>query len=158
MIDWNHPGMQFCHQIFSVAEAMRKMAFAEMLKKGANLTMRQCIAVKEMSSLLKEHPDGVTLKELAGRLELTPGTVSELVETLVERGIFCRDVNADDRRKVRIRLSDEYYRTLEESLERLRGIAMEALEGVKTEDRGKLTQFLDAVHHRLDNIRIAKEA
>ncbi|MBP5232365.1 MAG: MarR family transcriptional regulator [Planctomycetes bacterium] len=157
MIDWNHPGLRFCHQIFATAEALRGLAFAEMLKKGANLTMRQVIAVKEMSVMLKEHPDGVTLKELSTRLELTPGTVSELVETLVQRGIFDRAVNAADRRKVRIRLSDDYYRKLEEGLARMQDIAMKALDGVKAADRGKLSRLLDAVQNGLDNIRIAKE-
>ncbi len=157
MIDWNLPGLLFCHQVFATAESLRGLAFAEMLKQGANLTMRQVIAVKEMSVMLKDHPDGVTLKELSTRLELTPGTVSELVDTLVKRGIFDRGVNADDRRKVRIRLSDEYYQKLAEGLERMNAIAMEALEGVKPADRNKLSKLLDAVQNRLDDIRIAKE-
>ena len=153
MIDWQQPGLRFCRRLFDTADAFHELAFAEMLKKGANLTVRQCIMVKEMSMLAATNPEGVPLKEIAARLELTPGTVSELVETLVQRGILRRETDAADRRKVKIRLSDEYYRKLEEGLGRMSALAMKALNGVNAAEREILETVLSKVQNKLNNIK-----
>jgi len=153
MINWQQPGLQFCRQLFDTADAFHELAFAEMLKKGANLTIRQCIMVKEMSMLAATNPEGVTLKEIAARLELTPGTVSELVETLVQRGILRRETDSTDRRKVKICLSDEYYHKLEEGLDRMSTLAMKALNSIAGKEREILMTILCKVQNKLNNIK-----
>lgn len=156
MINWQQPGLQFCRRVFDTADAFQELAFAEMLKTGGNLTVRQCIMVKEMSRLAETHPEGVTLKEIAARLELTPGTVSELVETLVQRGILRREIDSADRRKVKICLSDTYYQKLEEGLGRMSAIAMKALNGISAADREMLVTILGKVESKLNSIKEKK--
>ncbi len=50
--------------------------------------------------------DGVTVTELAEKLEVTPGAISQFVDALVEKGLVTREGDPDDRRLVRLKLSD----------------------------------------------------
>ena len=50
-------------------------------------------------------PDGVSLKELAAKLNITAAAASEMVDSLVNRGLLVREPNPNDRRAVRIHFS-----------------------------------------------------
>jgi DNA-binding MarR family transcriptional regulator len=49
---------------------------------------------------------GISLGDLSDRLFAHPSTVSGVVDRLVERGVVLREVNADDRRGIRLTLTD----------------------------------------------------
>ena len=56
--------------------------------------------------VLAAHPDGMKLKELAGELKLTPGTVSTAITLMVRQGLLERSPDPVDRRAVAIRLTE----------------------------------------------------
>lgn len=51
--------------------------------------------------------EGLSLSELAHRLNLSPATLNETVNSLAARGMVERSPDPDDRRKVRIRTTKE---------------------------------------------------
>ncbi|MBN1689489.1 MAG: MarR family transcriptional regulator [Dehalococcoidia bacterium] len=51
-------------------------------------------------------PQGVSVKDLAGTLGVTPGAVSQFVDALVEKGLLNREEDPDDRRLLRIKLTE----------------------------------------------------
>ncbi len=53
------------------------------------------------------NPGGCSVKELSERLCLTPGAVSQIVEKLVREGTMVRARDGNDRRSVRITLSEK---------------------------------------------------
>lgn len=55
--------------------------------------------------LALKHHAPISAQELASRLSLTPGAISQLVEILTERGYIIRAPHTDDRRIINLSLS-----------------------------------------------------
>ena len=71
-----------------------------------SLTVRQQKAIMALLLLTENNPEGINLKKLAERLNMTVPATSILVESMVQNKIFCREPSKEDRRAVKIRLSD----------------------------------------------------
>jgi DNA-binding MarR family transcriptional regulator len=50
--------------------------------------------------------EGISVKELAERSSVTPGAITQFVDTLVERGLVAREGDPSDRRIVRLKLTE----------------------------------------------------
>ena len=48
----------------------------------------------------------ISVKELAERSSVTPGAITQFVDTLVERGLVAREGDLNDRRVVRLKLTE----------------------------------------------------
>lgn len=113
---------------------------AGMQKKLQGLSVRQGSAISQLKLLTEEKPQGVALKTLAKRLQMTVPATSLLVETMVGKGFFERTPNPEDRRAVCIRLSekgwqmfrDVYARFYEEIDSRSRDMTEEELQTLQT--------------------------
>jgi DNA-binding MarR family transcriptional regulator len=74
------------------------------------------MAVQEMSLSLPQarllftiarHKDaGITVKELSEKAGVTPGAITQFVNTLVDKGLVQREIVQDDRRMVRLTITD----------------------------------------------------
>ena len=62
---------------------------------------------KILHQLQLVHPEGLGVKALAQAVSLSPGAVSQTVQTLVDVGLIDRSTAPNDRRAVVIRLTDE---------------------------------------------------
>ena len=51
-------------------------------------------------------PEGVSVKELAEVLSVTPGAVTQFIDALVEKGLVRREEDRNDRRLLRIKLTE----------------------------------------------------
>lgn len=74
----------------------------------ARFSLNQLMLLNSLYSLTRNSDSGVPLKTLAAGLEVTPATASEMVDTLVRRGILERRHSEVDRRAVEIRLNAEW--------------------------------------------------
>lgn len=70
------------------------------------LTVRQGSAISQLKLMLEEKPQGIALKDLAKRMQMTVPATSLLVETLVTKGYTQRTQDPDDRRAVRLTLTE----------------------------------------------------
>lgn len=78
-------------------------------------TLSQCHAIVEIG-----RSGEISLNELAEMLEVDKSTMSRTVNNLVDQNLVVRDIHEEDRRYVKIKLSDEGYKVLkmtEESME-----------------------------------------
>ncbi len=75
-------------------------------KKLYGLTFRQGTALWQVKTMTMKYPQGIALKTLASRMQMTVPATSLLVESMVGRGLFERTPNPEDRRAVCICLSD----------------------------------------------------
>lgn len=150
-------GYRFSHVLLAAADALRDMAFAEVIANGSDLTLRQCTAVKKICTTVDLHPEGLTLKELAAELELTPGTVSELVETLVGRGIFQRRPHSGDRRKVLITLMPEYMEKLKKGIKLMAEISQRVLNKADSAGRETMIALLEDIDQHFKKMQIKEE-
>ncbi|UDQ98666.1 MarR family transcriptional regulator [Lentisphaerota bacterium WC36G] len=76
-------------------------------RKFEGLTLKQKDALVLVRRLESEYPDGISLKLLAKRLDLSPATVSELVDNLVKQKFLTRERSTVDRRSICIKLEKE---------------------------------------------------
>ena len=74
----------------------------------ARFSLNQLMLLNSLYSLTRDTDAGVPLKTLASGLEVTPATASEMVDTLVRRGILERRHSEIDRRAVDIKLNAKW--------------------------------------------------
>jgi DNA-binding MarR family transcriptional regulator len=87
-------------------ESIKAISSPEM-KKMYGLTVRQGSAISQLKLMLEEEPEGVALKALAKRMQMTIPAASLLVESMVSKGYMVRNPNPTDRRSIRIALTEE---------------------------------------------------
>jgi DNA-binding MarR family transcriptional regulator len=56
--------------------------------------------------LIASKPEGVSVKELAEVMDVTPGAVSQFIDTLVVKGLVTREEDRSDRRLLRIKFTE----------------------------------------------------
>ena len=59
----------------------------------------------QLMQIVRENP-GISQKELAERMHIQPASLSELVGKMEQRGLVVREKNDDDRRSIRIQLTE----------------------------------------------------
>lgn len=89
---------QLCFALYSTSLAMTK-AYKPVLEK-LGLTYPQYLAM-----LVLWEGDGVTVKDMAARLNLDPATVTPLLKRLEAQGLLERARGVEDERMVHIRLT-----------------------------------------------------
>lgn len=98
-------------ELQSLLDEMRRNSLmamnASLQKKVQGLSVRQGSAIAQLKLLTEENPQGISLKTLAKRMQMTVPATSLLVETMVGKGFFERTPNPEDRRAVCIRLSEK---------------------------------------------------
>lgn len=97
-------------RLLEILDDMRRESIkalnAPVQKKTYGLTVRQGSAVSQLKLMQEETPEGVSLKALAKRMQMTIPATSLLVETMVSKGFMERNPNPNDRRAVCIKLTE----------------------------------------------------
>lgn len=132
-------------------EAVRNVG-AGQLKKMLGLTVRQGSAISQLKLLLEDAPEGIPLKVLATRMQMSVPATSLLVESMVRKGFFERRPNPDDRRSVLIRLSERGMQMFEEVYGRFRAM-LDSLAGELTPQE---LRTLDSVVQKLECLQSGK--
>ncbi len=114
-------------------------------------------AQAEFLRLVSRHP-GISVKAAAAELGLAPNSVSTFVSALAKANLLVREQDPDDRRALRLSLTPEVQRSVDETRRRrheLVGTALDELTAREREDlvRGlavvdKLTDLLHEREHR----------
>ncbi len=107
--------------------------------------------VNALEALTRE--DGLSLKELSGRMALSHSTVSGIVDRLERRGLVGRRTDERDRRYSRIFLSQkvkEYVR--EEVPSRTLGPVIKALERASAEERAQALAGIRTLRHLSEEV------
>ena len=113
------PEYRLWRAIFTVSDGIHDAVLRNFLQGNNDISMKQHLVMKKVCDMMETTPQGIPLKDLAAALHLTPGTVSELVETLVRRGSLQRVQNPDDRRAVMITVTEESLKILHEAEQRI---------------------------------------
>ncbi len=145
----------FCRTLMNVVDNMREAAFcgdpALSNEVFSSLTLSQGRLLRTVDRMTRDSREGVSLKDLAERLRLSPSTVSVMVETLVGRGHLVRKPSSKDRRMVLIRLDDGGRQTIDDVERSFTEMAGDYLKGVSLEDQGRLNEFLAGFGEYVNN-------
>ena len=150
------PAHLIFRKILSLLDEMRRdcvrSVSAGQQKKMLGLTMRQGAAISQLKLLLEDSPDGIPLKVLATRMQMSVPATSLLVESMVRKGFFERRPNPDDRRSVLIRLSERGMQMFEEVYGQFRMM----LDNAAKELTPRELETMDAVVCKLERLKAAK--
>ena len=92
--------MPLWEKLFILPANIRGGALRDLKSGLERFSLNQLLLLNSLYSLTRDAGGGVPLKALATKLEVTPATASEMVETLVRRGILERRHSEVDRRAV----------------------------------------------------------
>lgn len=112
------------------------------LSRNVGLTMPQFVCLKAIGALEEAGSDTITVAQIAKEVQLSPATVSRILDRLVKAGFVARVRNERDRRKVRLSLTTsglERYQALPTPLQESFLSRLEQLPG------GERTQLLDSL-------------
>lgn len=148
------PATRFSRALFAVHSGIVDKLFQQFLKNGRDkdLSMKQHLVMKKVYEMMEKAPDGVSLKDLANALHLTPGTVSELVEALVRKDALQRVQNPHDRRAVMITVTEYSRRTILEAQEQIRNFIEVLWQDFPEEERLDTIQKLERLVNNLEHL------
>jgi len=118
-------------RIFESSEAMKRGMYAHMQSYFQHLPITR--SQLEILSAIK-HLQPVSSKQLAQQLFLTPGAVSQLVESLDHDGFLKREADPSDRRIQYLRVSDNGQKLLHDIEQNRRDILEEVLKDLTLEE------------------------
>ena len=94
--------------------------------------------------ILHRHP-GLSLSELAGRLDLTLASASKLIDVLVKHDLVSRESSLTDRRRIVLHLSEQGRATLQAVWQAAHAHLAEALAQLNEADRALVIQAMRAL-------------
>ncbi|MEC0310099.1 MarR family transcriptional regulator [Paenibacillus lautus] len=100
---------------------------------------------------IKHHiePDGPGMKvsEISSMMNVTSPTITQFINALESKGLVERVMDARDRRAVRVQLTEEGNRVVQETYQNVRNNFNELVDFLGEEDSVKLTELLTKVYH-----------
>lgn len=142
--------LQEAEEVATIMQALRRLLLrsfeSDIAKSG--LTVPQMNALEELS---KE--DGLSLKELSGRMGLSHSTVSGIVDRLERRGLVGRELDPRDRRYSCIFLSEEVKEYVQEEVPSRRlGPILRALTLASAEERSQILEGIGTLRRLLEAV------
>ncbi len=140
-------------KFFNVLDELRRASLkatnATQEKKLLGLTFRQGSAMWQVKIMTEKQPQGIALKSLASRMQMTVPATSLLVESMVEKGLFERTPNPDDRRAVCISLSEKGMEICEQVSADLNERIAALFGHISAEGLMQMSDFADDLQRRL---------
>jgi len=102
--------LPFWEMVFEMHDRMQNISFDIFVSaygENINLTVKQMRLIRGIGMMLRNKPEGISLREVAEYMRITPGSASVAVEQLVAKGVLERTTNPRDRRGVNIALSSK---------------------------------------------------
>ena len=139
--------------LFQIVDRLRESALDQQqpheIELAMNLTLRQQQLLRNFCILTETKPEGVSLKELAASLALTSGAASAMVEMFVRRELLERRTDQQDRRAVRIRLSESGRRLIRELEQRFSDMTGRFLARHPADESARLIALLEQFNSEL---------
>ena len=117
----------------------------EALSGGDDLTASRLAALASIERL-----GPITLGELAAEEQVQPPSMTRIVARLEEHALTTREVDAQDRRIVRVQITDAGRETLARSRTRKTGSSPEHVASLSPEDRAALADALPILERLID--------
>ncbi len=129
----------------SIRQLIRGISIhSKQLLHSIGLTVPQLICLRSIHELDTAH-DGVTVMQVSQRVQLSPPTVSRIVDRLSAAGLVVRERSVTDRRKVSISLTPAGLDRVQTAPSPLQETFLRALEQLQLEERLELLAALKRV-------------
>ena len=139
-------------KLFDLMERIKQNGFKSLKKDEfkylTSLTLKQkkCLLVL---AFLEPQNCGVSLKTLAGRLDMTLSATSVLVESMVQKDLLHRQVSTQDRRAVRIELTAAGREVFLQSCKHIQFVTNDLWKDIPPEDLLVFADVVDSLHKKI---------
>ena len=99
--------------------------------------------------LLHQH-DGMSQKEMARALNLSPATMTVTLKRMEKAGLVRREMDEHDQRILRVHLSEQGKQMWIKSSEELRSVTEELMEGITPEERKQMQGYLRRIARNME--------
>jgi DNA-binding MarR family transcriptional regulator len=132
--------------VIKVERLLRHVAFI-IKKRGRDILVDFGITSPQFSALLalREHPN-ITMGELCDKLFLACSTATDLVDRMEKNGFLERKRDTQDRRVIRLSMSEMGKRVISEVVAARRRYVSSILEKLTEEEINQLAQSLNRLH------------
>ncbi|HHX29086.1 MAG: MarR family winged helix-turn-helix transcriptional regulator [Bacillota bacterium] len=132
--------------VTKIERSLRHVAFI-IKKRGRDILVDFGITSPQFGALLalRENPN-ITMGELCDKLFLACSTATDLVDRMEKNGFLERKRDAQDRRVIRLSISDMGKRVISEVVAARRRYVSSILEKLTDEEISQLAQSLDRLH------------
>ena len=147
---------EICSMLFGTVDKFRDCSnnFNEYPPaKIAKVTLGQLRALKAVSSLSESaDQQGIMLKTLAAKINLTPGAASIIVDSLVKMKLLDRIQDENDRRAVKIRLSPNGREIFDRHFKYFISTMEELIKDIPEEELAIFTKVLSRIQDGINEI------
>lgn len=99
--------------------------------------------------LLYQH-DGMSQKEMAGALNLSPATMTVTLKRMEKAGLVRREMDEHDQRILRVHLSEQGKQMWLKSADQIRCVTEELLEGFTPEEERQMREYLFRIARNME--------
>lgn len=132
-------------QLLSLTRRLHRIHKHQLEQRGVGITPAQSRLLRNLSHHLQHHGSPPRMADLAERLEVVPRAVTTLVDALEASGKVRRVPDPDNRRVIRIELTDEGRKALRELRGARRAAAEEVLAPLTDKERAVLGVLLNTL-------------
>lgn len=102
--------------------------------------------------------DGMSQKEMARALNLSPATMTVTLKRMERAGLIEREMDGRDQRILRVHLSEEGKRMCEMGERQVGRVAAELLDGFSAEERAQFEEYMRRVARNMERAMREEEA
>ena len=96
--------------------------------------------------------DGMSQKEMARALNLSPATMTVTLKRMVKAGLVLREMDEHDQRILRVHLSEKGREMCETGESRIGVVTAELLEGFTLEEQQQLNEYLGRIARNMERV------
>jgi DNA-binding MarR family transcriptional regulator len=130
-------------RVLRAVPAITRALAAEVRKAGAQFTLAQLSALQLLSE------SDLSVGELARLMHVAMPTVTQSLDSLVSKGLVTREVDTQDRRQVRLHMTPEGRRALDQALAEVERYVEELLAPLPQQRQEELAETLERVMARV---------
>jgi DNA-binding MarR family transcriptional regulator len=98
-------------------------------------------------------PDGesISMNDLSNKMKLAGSTMTRMVDQLVQKGLVDRQPDAEDRRVVRVRLTENGWQAKQQLDEALQTFFLTVMQGIPENERAQVIHSLERLNAAILN-------
>jgi DNA-binding MarR family transcriptional regulator len=145
------PKQEMAHEVLrSIRQIVRRISeHSRHLSRSEGMTVPQLMCLKALGELAPEQ-DEITLAQLSQQVQLSPATVSRIVDRLEKGGLVLRERRSRDRRRVCLSLTQEGQARFEALPTPLQEKFLQRLEALPIQEQRTLLDALSQIAGLMD--------
>lgn len=137
-------------KLFELVDYLQQKGLATSARE--NITMLESMTVRQQKSVFavitmtQRKPEGVNLKDLAQRLNMTVPATSVLVEAMVKKKLFVRVTSPYDRRAICIKISKEGEKIFEVIIRQTKLTTHDMISVLTDEEKKQFAEIIEKLY------------